>query len=47
MIDKENQKYLFERLETIVNEFGYVIDNMIMLKEHFEILINSYKDEIV
>jgi len=47
MIDKENQKYLFERLEAIVNEFGYVTENMIRLKEHFEILINSYKDEIV
>ncbi len=44
MIDDNNEKHIIEQLEAISNEFKYVTSNMIILKDYFEKLIESYKN---
>lgn len=43
MIDDNNEKCIIEQLEAINHEFKYIAGNMIILKDYFEKLIESYK----
>jgi len=43
MIDENNEKHIIEQLEAISNEFKYLTSNMIILKDYFEQLIDTYK----
>lgn len=44
MIDDNNEKHIIEQLGAISNEFNYITANMIILKDYFEKLVESYKN---
>lgn len=44
MIDDNNEKHMIEQLEAINNEFKYITSNMIILKDYFGQLVESYKE---
>lgn len=45
MTDDNNKMHVIEQLEAINNEFMYVTSNMIILKDYFEQLVESYKKD--
>jgi len=45
MINDENQKLIMKQLDSILYEFKIITSNMIILKDFFEHLIESYKKE--
>lgn len=44
MIDDLNEKHIIEQLGAISNEFKHLTANMVILKDYFEQLVESYKE---
>jgi hypothetical protein len=45
MINDENHKLIMKQLDSILYDFTVITSNMILLKDFFELLIESYKKE--